>query len=113
MHMLTNIVAHNARAVRASSAVVDRVLDTDLGRPTPCADWNVLELLMHMTAQHRGFAVDRRRGGDAQVGRASAHLQRGAAVLRGAGGRDVEVGQHLGAGDHASAKRRGDRLQIT
>ena len=55
--MLTNIVAHNAHAVRASIAVVDRVQDTDLGNSTPCADWNLIELLGHLTAQHRGFAA--------------------------------------------------------
>src|SRR5947209_19154756 len=55
--MHTNIVTHNANAVRASIAVVDRVQAADLGRPTPCSDWNLMDLLIHMTAQHRGFAA--------------------------------------------------------
>lgn len=55
--MLTNMVERNARAVRASIAVVDRVHAADLTRPTPCAEWNLTELLTHMTAQHRGFAA--------------------------------------------------------
>jgi uncharacterized protein (TIGR03086 family) len=55
--MPTNIVTHNANAVRASIAVVDRVQAADLGRPTPCSDWNLAELLTHMIAQHRGFAA--------------------------------------------------------
>lgn len=55
--MLTNIVELNARAVRASITVVDRVQDSDLSRPTPCADWNLTDLLTHMTTQHRGFAA--------------------------------------------------------
>ena len=55
--MLTNIVAHNARVVRASIAVVDRVQPADLTAPTPCAEWNLAELLAHLTAQHRGFAA--------------------------------------------------------
>jgi uncharacterized protein (TIGR03086 family) len=55
--MLTNIVAHDATAVRASIAVVDRVQAADLSNATPCANWNLLELLTHMTAQHRGFAA--------------------------------------------------------
>jgi uncharacterized protein (TIGR03086 family) len=57
MHMPTNIVTHNVNAVRASIAIVDRVQAADLGRPTPCSDWNLAELLMHMIAQHRGFAA--------------------------------------------------------
>ena len=55
--MLTDIVAQNARVVRASIAVVDRVHESDLSRSTPCAEWNLTELLTHMTAQHRGFAA--------------------------------------------------------
>ena len=55
--MHTNIVTHNAKAVRASIAVVDRVQAGDLGRPTPCSDWNLAELLAHMIAQHHGFAA--------------------------------------------------------
>jgi uncharacterized protein (TIGR03086 family) len=28
-----------------------------LALPTPCADWNLADLLAHMTVQHRGFAA--------------------------------------------------------
>ena len=55
--MLTNIVAYDATAVRASIAVVDRVQAADLSNATPCGNWNLLDLLTHMTAQHRGFAA--------------------------------------------------------
>jgi uncharacterized protein (TIGR03086 family) len=55
--MLTNIVAHDANAVRASIAVVDHVKPTDLTNATPCANWNLADLLAHMAAQHRGFAA--------------------------------------------------------
>lgn len=55
--MLTNITAHNISAVRASIAVVDQVQHADLTRETPCAEWNLTDLLTHMTAQHRGFAA--------------------------------------------------------
>ncbi len=41
----------------ASIDIVQRVATSDLERPTPCSDWNLLELLAHMTAQHRGFAA--------------------------------------------------------
>lgn len=45
------------RAVQASVALVSRVTAADLGQATPCADWNLGELIAHMTAQHRGFAA--------------------------------------------------------
>ena len=37
--------------------VVAGVATDDLRRPTPCAGWNLCDLLAHMTAQHRGFAA--------------------------------------------------------
>jgi uncharacterized protein (TIGR03086 family) len=63
MRMLTNIVTHDANAVRASIAVVDHIKATDLTNPTPCANWNLTDLLTHMTAQHRGFAAAARGNG--------------------------------------------------
>ena len=63
MRMLTNIVAHDANAVRASIAVVDHVKATDLTNATPCAGWNLTDLLTHMAAQHRGFAAAARGNG--------------------------------------------------
>jgi uncharacterized protein (TIGR03086 family) len=63
MRMLTNIVTHDATAVRASIAVVDHIKTTDLTNATPCANWNLTELLTHMTAQHRGFAAAARGNG--------------------------------------------------
>ncbi len=33
------------------------VQPTDLCRPTPCAGWDLADLLAHMTVQHRGFAA--------------------------------------------------------
>lgn len=61
--MLTNIVTHDASAVRASIAVVDHVTAADLTNATPCADWNLADLLAHMAAQHRGFAAAARGNG--------------------------------------------------
>ncbi|WP_331766700.1 TIGR03086 family metal-binding protein [Embleya sp. NBC_00896] len=52
-----DIRAFDARAVRYSVEIVRRVTAADLDRPTPCSDWNLAELLAHMTAQHRGFAA--------------------------------------------------------
>ncbi len=37
--------------------VVSAVKQDDLARPTPCASWTLLDLLAHMTVQHRGFAA--------------------------------------------------------
>ncbi len=44
-------------AVLASVDVVSTVTTDDLSRPTPCAGWNLADLLAHMTVQHRGFAA--------------------------------------------------------
>lgn len=52
--MLTN---EHRIAVSASIALIDTVEPADLGRPTPCAGWNLTDLLAHMTIQHRGFAA--------------------------------------------------------
>ncbi len=48
----------------ASVDVVAAVRRDDLRRPTPCAGWNLLDLLAHMTVQHHGFAAAARGGGD-------------------------------------------------
>ncbi|MGV9273436.1 TIGR03086 family metal-binding protein [Streptomyces griseosporeus] len=60
---LDSIRASDARAVRDSVAVVRRVTPDDLTRPTPCAAWNLGDLLEHMTVQHRGFAAAARGAG--------------------------------------------------
>jgi uncharacterized protein (TIGR03086 family) len=44
-------------AVLASVDVVSAATADDLSRPTPCAGWNLADLLTHMTVQHRGFAA--------------------------------------------------------
>jgi uncharacterized protein (TIGR03086 family) len=44
------------RAVLDSAAFVARVTPPDLARPTPCEGWTLRDLLLHMAAQHRGFA---------------------------------------------------------
>ena len=56
MHTIDLRPAH-AHAVRATIPVVARVRPPDLSLPTPCAAWNLGQLLVHMTAQHRGFAA--------------------------------------------------------
>jgi uncharacterized protein (TIGR03086 family) len=54
---LPAIVVLDARAVRHSADLVRQVRRPDLDRPTPCAGWNLGDLLAHMTAQHRGFTA--------------------------------------------------------
>ncbi len=55
-------------AVLASVDAVDAVSPADLAKPTPCAGWNLGDLIAHMTVQNRGFAAAARgRGADAAV----------------------------------------------
>lgn len=62
-----DLVALDARAVRTSVDLVDRVTAADLTRPTPCADWTLHGLLTHMIAQHHGFAAAVRGDSDPTV----------------------------------------------
>ena len=60
MYMPTNIPENRLLhriAVSQSIDVVDTVRKADLVRPTPCEGWDLLDLLAHMTVQHRGFAA--------------------------------------------------------
>lgn len=54
-------------AVLASVDVVSAVTAADLSKPTPCAGWNLADLLTHMTVQHRGFAAAARGHGAEQA----------------------------------------------
>jgi len=51
-------------AVMNSLSLVESVRTTDLEARTPCAGWRVVDLLAHMTVQHRGFAAAARGFGD-------------------------------------------------
>jgi uncharacterized protein (TIGR03086 family) len=44
-------------AVQTSVDVVSAITRDDLRLPTPCAGWDLGELLSHMTVQHHGFAA--------------------------------------------------------
>src|SRR5690348_12552631 len=62
---LDRVLDLDARAVRLSTGLVRASTVADLRRPTPCAGWDLADLLAHMTAQHRGFAASARgAGGD-------------------------------------------------
>src|SRR2546430_5256397 len=57
MPTISDVRPFHRAAVLASVDVVSVVTRDDLRRPTPCAGWNLLDLLAHMTAQHHGFAA--------------------------------------------------------
>jgi len=65
---LADLLALHRTAVLASVDIVNTVGTDDLSRETPCAGWDLGELLAHMTAQHRGFAAAARgTGGDPAI----------------------------------------------
>ncbi|MFY1587135.1 TIGR03086 family metal-binding protein [Micromonospora sp. WMMD734] len=47
----------NRRAVRQSVEIVSSAREEQWDLPTPCAQWNLRQLLAHMTAQNNGFAA--------------------------------------------------------
>jgi uncharacterized protein (TIGR03086 family) len=57
MTEMSQIRDGHAQAVRLSAQIAQRTTATDLTRETPCAGWRLADLLSHMIAQHRGFAV--------------------------------------------------------
>jgi uncharacterized protein (TIGR03086 family) len=57
MQMNRDIRPLHRTAVLASVDVVSAVTVDDLSKVTPCAGWNLHDLLTHMTVQHRGFAA--------------------------------------------------------
>jgi uncharacterized protein (TIGR03086 family) len=63
MHTIADLRPFHRSAVLASVDVVAHVASGDLGRPTPCADWDLGDLLTHMTVQHNGFAAAARGAG--------------------------------------------------
>ena len=67
---MADISELDRKAVDYSVALVSQAGPADLGRPTPCGDWDLASLLTHMTVQHRGFAAAARgSGGDPEVWR--------------------------------------------
>lgn len=56
------------RAAEATVAVARQATPADLARPTPCGDWTLADLLVHMTVQNHGFAASAEgRGGDLAI----------------------------------------------
>jgi len=50
------MVELDRRAVEATRTALKEWSPAAAGRPTPCADWTMQDLLAHMTVQQRGFA---------------------------------------------------------
>lgn len=63
MHTIQDTRPHHRIALLASVDIVSAVTLEDLRRPTPCAGWNLADLLVHMTIQHHGFAAAARGNG--------------------------------------------------
>ncbi len=59
---MEDLLALHRRAMDDLVAIVASVGDADLARATPCADWDVADLLAHCVGQHRGFAAAVRDG---------------------------------------------------
>jgi uncharacterized protein (TIGR03086 family) len=65
---MTDFVDAHRRALGTSAAIVGSVQLTDLDRPTPCAGWDLRQLLAHMIGQNYGFAeAAEGNGGDLAV----------------------------------------------
>ncbi|OBG12048.1 TIGR03086 family protein [Mycolicibacterium celeriflavum] len=63
MHINDDLRPLHRLAVSASVDIVAGVTRDDLALPTPCAGWDLGDLLTHMTVQHNGFAAAARGSG--------------------------------------------------
>jgi uncharacterized protein (TIGR03086 family) len=79
------------RALEATGRVVAQVTEDRLGAPTPCAEWDLRALLVHMAGNNNGFA-------DAAEGRPT-----DPAVWAGAGTGDDPVAEYLKSADRVAA----------
>ncbi|WP_328535850.1 TIGR03086 family metal-binding protein [Streptomyces sp. NBC_00344] len=65
---MTGLIALHRRVMAVTTAVVSTVRPAQLTRATPCAGWDLAQLLAHMTGQNHGFAaVARGETSDASV----------------------------------------------
>lgn len=55
--MTDTLTAAHARVLETAVATVHKVRPAHLGLPTPCAEWNLTQLLAHMVAQNDGFTA--------------------------------------------------------
>lgn len=54
---MSELLDMHRRAMAYAASIVDMVEFEQLGLPTPCAEWDLGQLLAHMTGQNRGFAA--------------------------------------------------------
>jgi len=54
---MSSVVDLDRRAVEISVGIAAGITPGQLAWPTPCAGWNLADLLSHMIAQHYGFAA--------------------------------------------------------
>jgi uncharacterized protein (TIGR03086 family) len=54
---MTSVLTLHRRAAEAVQPVYQQIQRADLDRKTPCADWDLHQLLRHMVGQDHGFAA--------------------------------------------------------
>jgi len=59
-----NVIELERRALDAATKIISRARPEDLTLPTPCAQWDLRALLVHLVSENLGFA-DAARGGTA------------------------------------------------
>jgi uncharacterized protein (TIGR03086 family) len=57
-----NLIELHRRALDATTKIIARVRPEDLPLPTPCAQWDLRTLLVHLVSENRGFAEAARGG---------------------------------------------------
>jgi uncharacterized protein (TIGR03086 family) len=57
MPTISSLPVLHRRALEAVSGLLVTLVPTDLDRPTPCAGWDLRQLLGHMVGQNLGFAA--------------------------------------------------------
>src|SRR5262245_59850904 len=62
MAPLDDLRALFVQALDDAGARVARAASADLGRPTPCSEWDLGALIGHMVGQNQGFAMAARDG---------------------------------------------------
>jgi uncharacterized protein (TIGR03086 family) len=65
--MQMDMVDRHRRALDVTTSLVRDLTDDQLGRPSPCAGWDLRALLEHMVGQNHGFADAVSSGADVPV----------------------------------------------
>jgi uncharacterized protein (TIGR03086 family) len=85
-----DILAFDRRALAGAGRIVAQATSAQLGSPTPCAEWDLRALLVHMAGNNNGWA-------EAAEGKPAA-----AAVWTGAGLGADPVGEYLKSADRVA-----------